>query len=108
MSIQHLITYSGIDKYNNVIKYSNPSVVLKQAVKYHYNPKDIYISTRQNKKYMIYNPYSDKFIHFGQMPYKDYTITKDRYKRENFMTRNHKWKDYPKYTPAHLAYYLLW
>jgi hypothetical protein len=29
-------------------------------------------------------------------------------RRENFIRRNHKWKNMPENTPAFLSYYILW
>ena len=63
-------------------------------------------STRQGKKYMIKK--DNKTIHFGASGMGDFTGHKDTQRRANFRSRNHKWKDAPKYTPAHLSYHILW
>ena len=49
-----------------------------------------------------------KFIHFGEIGYIDYTKSKDKNLRKNFRSRNHLWKDAPKYSAAYCSYYLLW
>jgi hypothetical protein len=56
---------------------------------------------------MIKDP-NNKWIHFGQMFYEDFTKHNDQKRRENFLKRNYKWKNAPKYSPAYLAYHLLW
>lgn len=56
---------------------------------------------------MIEDP-NGKMIHFGLYPYEDFTKTKDKQKRDAFRSRNHKWANADKYSPAYMAYYLLW
>ena len=51
---------------------SNYDQVLKQAKHYYGNDVVLLPSTRR-RKYMIYNPYTHKFVHFGGMGYLDYT-----------------------------------
>ena len=46
--------------------------VLKQAKHYYGNDTILLPSTRATKKYMIFDPYNNKFIHFGGMGYLDY------------------------------------
>ena len=92
---------------DRIYEVSNPELVLKQLKKYYGNEIDLYLSSSRNKKYMVYNE-DGKKIHFGDLRYADYTKTKNKLKRDNFRTRNKKWKDADKYTPAHLSYYLLW
>jgi len=87
---------------------SNINIVKKNAKKYKYDPTKIYYSYKPDKKYMILNPHTNKFIHFGHSSYEDYTYHKDEKRRLNFKKRNHLWKDKPKYSPARLAYDLLW
>lgn len=85
--------------------YSNYSQVQRLAK--HYNVGKVYLSTRKDKKYMVESP-EGKMIHFGQLPYEDFTKHKDPVRRHNFQVRNAKWKHSPKYTPSWLSYYLLW
>jgi hypothetical protein len=92
-------------KYKEILKYSDPIVVRANADKY-IGDIPVYLSTRKDKKYMI--KHNNKWVHFGQMLFKDYTLTKNEKKKINFQKRNHKWKDQPKYTPAWLSYNLLW
>lgn len=93
---------------NELNLYSNPKQVLKQAKKY--IGKDVIIqqSTRKDKKYMILNPQTNKWIHFGQMGFEDYTQHKDLARRHRFRLRNARWKDAPMFSPAFLSYWLLW
>ena len=115
-------------------KYSSPKKVLNLAKRYYKKnppltckrPKDIskikeemigkldknaglYLSTRKNKKYMLFN--GCKTIHFGQLPYEDYTKHKDKTRRKKYLkrARNIKgnWYKDP-YSPNNLAINLLW
>ena len=88
----------------DICEVSNPELVLKQLKKYYGNK--VYLFTIF-KKYMVFNE-DGKKIHFGSIIHEDYTKHKDKKRRDNFRTRNKKWKDADKYTPAHLSYYLLW
>ena len=92
----------------NIELYSNPKQVLKMAKEYFGKNVDIDYSTKKDKKYMILNPDNGKWIHFGQMGYEDYTKHKDKQRREDFRRRNSKWANAKQYTPAYMAYYLLW
>jgi hypothetical protein len=83
--------------------YSNPSAVKKIAKKL---KLDILPSTRKEKKYMIHC--SNKWIHFGQMGYQDYTKHQDKDRRTRFRHRNRSWAKSPKCSPAWLAYHVLW
>ena len=50
----------------------------------------------------------DKIIHFGQMGFEDGTKHRDPKRIKAFKNRNYKWASADLYTPAFLAYYLLW
>lgn len=88
--------------------YSNPNKVVRKAISIYGKDVLIDFSTRKNKKYMIYNPNNNKWVHFGQYGYEDYTKHKDKLRRERFLNRNHKWSNMDKYTPGYMSYYLLW
>jgi hypothetical protein len=94
------------NKYLELQKYSNPTIVLQRAEDLFGPNIQLQVSTRKNKKYMIY--LNNHWRHFGQMYYEDYTKHLDEVRRENFRTRNNEWKNYDYYTPAFLSYYLLW
>jgi hypothetical protein len=91
----------------NITKYSDPKRVQYLAHKLIGKDADVEISSRKDKKYMIEDP-SGKDIHFGQLPYEDFTKHKDTLRRNRFLTRNAKWKNAPIYTPRWLSYHLLW
>jgi len=95
-------------KYYELKKYSNPKIVLKKLNNYYGKYANLFLSTKKNKKYMIQNPYNNKWIHFGQMGYEDFTRHKDDKRRLLFQIRNSKWAIAPQYTARNLAYYLLW
>jgi len=75
--------------------------------KYYGKNTQLLVSTRKNKKFMIASP-EGKHIHFGDKRYEDYHLHKDEKRRKLFQTRNAKWKNRAKYTPAHLSYWVLW
>jgi hypothetical protein len=56
---------------------------------------------------MVQNP-DNKWIHFGQIPFDDYTKHGDDDRRKRFRDRNSKWANAKKYSPAWLSYHLLW
>lgn len=81
--------------------------VLKSLHKFYGKNVDLYLSSRKDKKFMVKNP-EDKWVHFGQAGASDYHIHKDAKRRERFRTRNARWANSEKWTPAHLSYYVLW
>jgi len=72
--------------------------------------KSVEPSTRKNKKYMILND-DDKYIHFGDSRYQDYTKHNDLERRKRYLDRATKikgnWKK-DKYSPNLLSINLLW
>lgn len=86
--------------------FSNPKEVQRLADKY--DVGKVYSSTRKDKKYMVQDPSSGRWVHFGQMGYADFTHHKDEERRKRFLQRNKKWKNTEKYSPSWLAYHLLW
>jgi len=94
-----------MNKEKEIKLYSNPDKVSKIAKKLGLNP--VGISSKKDKKYMIYD--NDGHVkHFGVMSYQDFTKHNDQTRLDNFMKRNAKWYDAPKYTPAWLSAHLLW
>jgi len=65
-------------------------------------------SSRKNKKWMVLNPETNKFIHFGDSRYDDYTIHRDKQRRDNYRNRMRRFKDADRYSPGYLSYHLLW
>jgi hypothetical protein len=90
-----------------IYKYSNPQTVRRLVDKYYDEDVPLYISTRASKKYMIQSP-EGKWIHFGMMGAEDFTKHKNIDRRNMFRIRNAKWAKADKWTPAFMAYHLLW
>lgn len=94
-----------------VKKYSNPRQVAENALRYFGKHVPIYISNKPNSKYMIQDP-SGKFVHFGAIPYEDYTFNPQdtdrqfRYLRRAMKIRG-KWM-MNQYSPNNLSINLLW
>ena len=57
----------------NLSDYSDFDTVLYRAKFYFGEDVKLLQSTRKTKKYMIFDPYNNKFVHFGQMGYLDHT-----------------------------------
>lgn len=98
-----------MDKENEILKYSDLKKVFKNGKIYLGNDIDIYLSSRKDKKFMI-KPFN-KWIHFGQMGYQDYTFTNNTTKKNNYLNRSQNikgnWKD-DKYSPNNLSINILW
>jgi len=102
----------NINRFNQLLTVSNPDKVKKNLKKY--IPKDtpdLFISNRKNKKYMILNPDTNKFIHFGSLSYEDLTKHNDLQRQKAYIIRasNIKgdWRT-DKYSPNNLSMHLLW
>ena len=95
----------------DIKEYSNPSVVYKKAKQYLDKDVNIQLSNKADKKYMVLNPNTNKWIHFGQMGYEDYTKHHDEKRRENYLRRTANmrgdWKE-NKYSPNNLSRNILW
>ena len=91
-------------------KYSNFKTVNDNAKRLY--GKEVFLSTRKNKKYMIMND-NNKFVHFGQLlpPYEDFTKHLDKRRQESYLKRASKirgdWKENI-YSPNMLSIVLLW
>lgn len=100
-----------MSKYDELLNFSNPKAVYKKARSIYGPDTEIKISTRKDKKYMIYDIYNNKWIHFGQMGYEDYTKHKNEERRMNYLLRasniKGNWIDNP-YSPNNLSIVLLW
>ena len=72
--------------------------------------KNVETSTRKNKKYMILND-DNKYVHFGDSRFQDFTIHNDPERRQRYLNRATKikgnWKN-NKYSPNNLSINLLW
>ena len=101
-----------VNKKQQIFKVSNPDTVYHNAVILlgHFVSFELQLSTRKNKKYMIRGQFTNnKFIHFGDMRYQDYTKHQDEDRKRKFLNRNRHWtRDYDLYTPAYFSYHLLW
>jgi hypothetical protein len=96
---------AGDAKYKLVKQYSDPHEVFRRGKLLGI---EVYLSGRKDKKYCIQNPETHKLVNFGEIGYEDATKHNDPKRIANFHARNAKWKDAPKYSPAYLAYHLLW
>jgi hypothetical protein len=95
-------------KFEELKDFSDPVKVYNNAKIIYGDDIDFDVSNRKDKKYRILNPQNNKWVHFGQMNYEDFTKHKDIKRMENFKRRNHKWANADMYSPAYLSYHLLW
>jgi len=87
------------------------TIVKQNAINYLGKDVDIQKSTRQSKKFMVLNPETNKYIHFGDKNYQDYTEHRDKQRQKAYLSRatNIKgdWKS-NKYSPNNLSINILW
>ena len=76
-------------KYEDLVLISDPYTVYTKFKKIYPSDSEIKISTRKNKKYMIYDPNIKKWFHFGSTM-EDYTFHRDLQRRLKFKTRNRR------------------
>jgi len=91
--------------------YSNYKIAEKNAKIYLGNHIKLLVSTRINKKFMILDPTNNKYSHFGQMGYEDYTMHQDDLRRSRYLKRATKirgdWLQ-NRYSPNNLSINILW
>lgn len=101
----------NISQYDEIYKWSNPKKVQELAKNYLGEGATIFRSIKKDKKYMIYNPNTKKWVHFGQMKFSDFTQHQDEERRKRYLARATKikgdWKN-NKYSPNNLSIHLLW
>jgi hypothetical protein len=95
----------------NIYNYSNPDIVYKKAQQYLGKNVIIRFSDKPPKKYMVLNPHTNKWVHFGLMPYEDFTKHQDQNRRQNYLTRTKNmrgnWRN-NKYSANNLSRNILW
>jgi hypothetical protein len=94
-----------------LLKYSNPRIAQKMAYRYLGKTAKLYPSDHPEKKYMIFDPTHNKWVHFGQIGYEDYTRHKNLTRRQNYLTRTNgmrgNWRR-NKYSANNLSRMILW
>lgn len=85
--------------------------VLRNAKKYLGDDVVIKPSTRVNKKFMVLNPNTDEYIHFGDSRYEDFTQNNNLMKQRNYLARSYgirgDWRK-DKYSANNLSREILW
>lgn len=100
-------------KSKTIRRYSNPTAVKKAASRYLGSAaaSTLKLSTKREKKYMVQNPKTGRWTHFGQMGYEDYTKHHDKKRRKNYLTRSRKikgnWRG-DKFSANNLSIHILW
>ena len=96
---------------NTINEFSNPKIVFEKAKQYLGKDVIIRLSDKEGKKYMVFNPHTNKWVYFGQMGYEDFTKHHDRIRRSNYLRRTENmkgnWKQ-NKYSPNNLSRNILW
>ena len=109
IAIKNAFKNKGVDynkKLEDLINWSDYETVQQKATQMQLG--EVYPSWLKSKKYVMANPYNYKIVHFGQMGFEDGTKHRDPKRIKAFRNRNYKWASADPYTPAFLAYYLLW
>ena len=96
----------------NIWDVSNPILVLRNAQKYFNDPNiQLFLSTRPEKKYMMFDDKNNKWVHFGSMQHQDFTHHQDLKRKNNYIRRSSNirgnWKN-NKMSPNNLSIHLLW
>ncbi len=65
--------------------------VIKNAKLFLGNDVTILPYTRKNKKFMVLNP-ENKYVHFGDSRYEDFTQHKDKDRQQKYLNRSSKIK----------------
>lgn len=104
------ISANKINKTDNLYKISNPKQAQLNAYNYLGPTAILYKSNKPNKKYLILNPYTNKYIDFGS-DMEDYLYHHDVKRRDNYLKRSAgikgNWEDNP-YSPNNLSRRILW
>jgi hypothetical protein len=66
---------------NELNKYSDFKTVNDNAKRLYGNLKEVFVSTRKNKKFMIMDD-DNNWIHFGQLGYIDFSKSRDQEKKK--------------------------
>jgi hypothetical protein len=91
-------------------QFTNPTIVRKQFNKFGYKLDGAVSkqSTRKGKKWMILDPNTNKWVHFGALDYEDYTVHQNENRRKQYWSRMGRFKTAYKYSPGYLSLVLLW
>ena len=102
---------------NNINNVSNPKKVYQNLINYlklnklDINNYTLFLSSKINKKYMLYDKLNNKYIHFGDIRYEDFTKNNDKIRQNNYLNRAQNikgnWKINP-LSPNNLSINLLW
>ena len=108
-----MIPADKIKKNDVLYKYSNPRKAQENARKFLGEDTIIYKSDNKKKKYMVYDPFEEKFIYFGSLepPYEDYLKHEDDIRRLRYLRRATKIRGYwykDPYSPNSLSINILW
>lgn len=94
-----------------VWKVSDPILAQKKAFEYLGDDAILYLSDREGKKYMIFDPIEKKMVSFGDINYQDFTKHRNPIRRENYIKRASNmrgdWKK-NKYSKNNLSLHILW
>lgn len=109
--VKNELIFNDVDKYERLLRVSDPTKVIKNAIKYFNDPNiKVYLSTTQSKKYMVFDDKGRK-RHFGDIKYFDFTKHNDLARREAYLNRAYNiggnWRN-DKFSPNNLAMNLLW
>ena len=112
--MKNLIQAFDIPYDDSLYSYSNPIQAQINAFDYLGDDTILFKSTRKDKKYMVLNPNTNKFVHFGCMkpPMEDFLKHQNNNRQEKYLARatginKGNWLD-DLYNPNHLSIMILW
>jgi hypothetical protein len=98
-------------KIKELPQYSDFGAAQEKAYQYLGVNGILFISPKQNKKYRVYNPNTNKWVDFGAWGMEDFTKHKDEERRERYLKRataiRGDWAG-NKFSPNNLAIHVLW
>ncbi len=90
---------------------SHPGRAQAAARRYLGTSAVLYLSTSGKHKYMVRNPATGGWVHFGHMDYEDFTHHRDLARRQRYLRRataiRGTWRRH-RYSPNQLAIHVLW
>jgi hypothetical protein len=102
---------NDIDQDDEIYDYSDPHKAQENATNSYGKDGQLYRSTRKDKKYMIIDPQTNKFVHFGAIGYEDATKHNDLNRVKRYLKRAENikggWKN-DEYSPNNLSIRILW
>jgi hypothetical protein len=111
MKPDRLVKAEDINQSDIINQYTTPRKAQANARMHYGEGAQLYRSTRKGKKFMILDPNTNKFVHFGAFGYQDATKHNDEERQDRYFKRamgiKGNWR-YDDYSPNNLSINILW